>query len=287
MKGLHSIWFALILLALLAALTLWIDRTVQPPAPKHDGSTRHDPDFIVSKFSAMRTDALGNPRHSLEGTELRHFPDDDSTDIDRPQFTQYSLKKPALHAQGERGQVSSNGENVYFMDNVKIVREATRSKGELTVLTEYLHIVPDQDFIQTDRPVTILQAPRTVIHANGMEFYKKQGILNLFNRIKVHYERPDAPFAPPLTIEKIAGIKAEPVAGVASPNRQLAKTRSRPVEQKQTANAAKVAAGNAKSTASKKIVANSASKSRAARKPEIKTEKTKTRIRRNYGNPAN
>jgi lipopolysaccharide export system protein LptC len=273
MRGIPAIWFALIVLALLSALTFWIDRAVQPPQPKRDGSTRHDPDYIISHFASSRADRDGNPRFSLAGVEMRHYPDDDSTELARPVFTQFSFKKPTTRIEGQRGQVSANGENVYFMDNVKIVRAATHSKGELTVLTEYLHIVPDQDFLQTDRPVIILQAPRTVIHGNGMEYYKKEGVLKLFGNVKVHYERPDAPTAPPLKIEQVTGLKAKP-APVVNSNREFSNTQMAVVKKASRP----VAKAPAKSQPRKK---------KTVKKPVTKAGKTRTRIRRQYANQAN
>lgn len=258
MRGIPAIWFALIVLALLAALTFWIDRTVQPPPPKRDGSTRHDPDYIISNFVSSRADINGNPRFSLAGIEMRHYPDDDSTELVRPNFTQFSLQKPTTRVEGQRGLVSANGENVYFMDNVKMVRAATRSKGELTLLTEYLHIVPDQDFLQTDRPVTILQAPRTVIHGNGMQYSKKEGVLKLFGKVKVHYERPDAPPAPPLKIGQVVGAKEKQAPAIKPPRPE--------------------AKAPAKSQAKKK---------KAVKKSVTKTGKKKARIRRQYAKQAN
>lgn len=211
MRGLPAIWFALIVLALLAALTLWIDRIVQPPASKRDGSTRHDPDYIVNNFAINRTDTEGNLRYSLSGTDMRHYPDNDTTDVLKPVFHQFSIDKPTIQVQGDRGQISPNGENVYFMDNVRLVRTATPQKGELTVLTDFLHVMPDQGILKTDRPVTILQAPRTVIHATGMELDKKERTLKLLHRVKVHYERPDTSL-PPLTAEQVAGSTTVPSA---------------------------------------------------------------------------
>lgn len=268
MKSLPSIWFALIVLALLAALTYWIDRTVQPPAPKRDGSTRHDPDYIVNNFTSAKSDEKGNPRYTLSGVEMRHFPDDDSTELVKPAFSQFSLKKPTTTVSGDRGMISSNGENVYFMDNVKVVRAASAQKGELTVLTDYLHIIPDQSLIKTDREVTILQAPRTVIHATGMELNKKERSLKLFKRVKVHYERPDAPPAPPLTIRQVAGKKGAGVKASASekPKAKAARTKQNAGELK-------------KSTRKARTSSTKTGGPRAAN--------NKTRIRRHYGNSSN
>jgi len=192
MQGRSTIWFPIALLALLAGLTLWVDRVVRPPQPKIDGSSRHDPDYILSNFNTVKTDQNGNPRHRLAATEMRHFPDDDTTQLTRPRFTQYSANKPFTQIEGQRGLVTSDGENVYFMDNVIIVRGATPQKGELTVQTDYMHIIPDKELAMTERPVLIKQAPDTVIHATGMEYDKKLGILKLFKRVRVHYVKPKA-----------------------------------------------------------------------------------------------
>jgi lipopolysaccharide export system protein LptC len=193
MKGLPAIWFSLIVLALLAALTLWIDRVVIPPGPKRDGSTRHDPDYIVSNFAIHRTAPDGNLRYVLSGIDMRHYPDNDTTDVVKPIFQEFFADgKPPVNATGERGQISPNGENVYFMDNVNVVRAATPQRGELTLRTEFLHAIPDQGILKTDKPVTILQAPRTVIHATGMELDNKAHILTLKGRVKAHFERSDA-----------------------------------------------------------------------------------------------
>jgi lipopolysaccharide export system protein LptC len=216
MVGRSAILFPLALLALLAALTLWIDRLVQPPEPKPDGSSRHDPDYKLTNFSTSKTDKDGNPRYMLAAVEMAHYPDDDSTHLTRPRFTQYSATKPFTQIQGQRGMVTSDGDNVHFMDNVRVVRGATKQKGELTVLTDYLHIIPDQELVVTDRPVLIRQAPRTVIHATGMEYNKKLGTLKLFKRVKVHYERPQGKLRP-LSAPKKAAVTKKKVSGSKAP----------------------------------------------------------------------
>lgn len=255
-----AIWFPLTLLAMLAALTFWIERTVQPPQPKRDGSSRHEIDYRMNNFTTTKSDSKGNPRHVLSAVELTHYPDDDSTYLVRPRFTQYAVRKPYTQIQGQRGQVSSDGENVYFMDNVQVERGAMPGRGKMRILTEYLHIQPDEEIARTDQPVSILQEPRTVIRATGMEYNKKLRTVKLFNRVRVHYEKPGAdlpPLAAPPPLKPAAG-KA-PVA------------QARPVAaQKAPAQAAKK-----KSVKQKKAAAKTA-------KRQPKTGKTTTRIRRQY-----
>jgi lipopolysaccharide export system protein LptC len=270
MSGRSAIWFPLALLAMLAALTLWIDRTVQPPQPKIDGSSRHDPDYRVNNFSTTKSDLNGNPRYVLSASELVHYPDDDSAELARPRFTQYAINKPYTQIQGQRGQVSSNGDDVYFMDHVQLVRAATPGRGELTMLTEYLHLIPEKDLAVTDKPVSILQAPHTVVRGTGMEFNKKERTLKLFGRVHVHYEKPGA------------GTKA-----LSGPPALKAVSATR--KQRAVAVPAIDAAGAKPQAAVAKMLKKKSAPTSVKRPIQTKTQtgKTTSRIRRVYEKPAN
>ncbi len=185
-----AITFPLALLILLALLTFWINRAVQPPQPKLDGSSRHDPDYIMSNFETTQTDINGDLRYKLAAIEMRHFPDDDSTELQRPRYTQFAIGKPYTEVQGMRGFVSTDGEEVRLFDNVKVTRQAFAEKGEMTVETDYLNIRPNEELVTTDRPVIIRQAPKTVIYATGMVYEKKLKTVTLLHKVRAHYERP-------------------------------------------------------------------------------------------------
>ena len=185
-----AIFFPLVLAVALAIITFWINLTVEQQGPKIDGSTRHDPDYTMNNFVTTQTDVTGKLRYVLAAAEMVHYPDDDSTVLQRPRFTQYTTNKPYTQIEALRGYVSSNGEEIVLVDNVKVVRQAFEGKGEMQVLTEKLIILPKQDLAKTDSPVVIKQAPKTIIHATGMVFDKKNQTIKLFKRVKVHYERP-------------------------------------------------------------------------------------------------
>jgi lipopolysaccharide export system protein LptC len=210
MYGRPTILFPLALLALLALLTLWIERSVHAPQHKLEGNTRHDPDYMVNNFVTTKTDLMGNLHYVLAAVGMKHYPDDDSTELVRPRFTQYDIGKPYTQIEGQRGLVSSNGENVQFMDNVKVVRQAFKDRGEMTVLTEYLNVTPKSDIATTDKPVVIMQAPKTVVHAIGMIYDKKQRTVQLLNKVRVHYERPETP--DPLPANKAKSLNETPGA---------------------------------------------------------------------------
>lgn len=186
----QAIIFPLILAIMLALVTFWINQTVLEQGLKLDGSNRHDPDYKVYNFVTTHTGPDGKIRYMLSATEMAHYPDNDSTVLQLPRFTSYSADKPFTKIQGQRGHVSSDGEEVEFLDDVIVTRQATAEKGEMQLLTERLFLEPNKDIARTDEPVTITQAPKTVIQGVGMLFDKKNQTLTLHSRVKAHYEKP-------------------------------------------------------------------------------------------------
>lgn len=186
----YAILFPIALLGLLALLTFWINESVQPPAPKLDGSGRHDPDYIISNFETTQTDITGALRHKLAAKEMRHFPDNNSTLLQNPTYTQFAIDKPSTKLEGERGEMSDDGKLVELFGSVVMTREAFAEKGQMILETDYLKLKPNEDFFSTPKPVIIRQAPNTVIHAIGMEYDKKQETTTLLSRVRAHYDKP-------------------------------------------------------------------------------------------------
>lgn len=190
MHARSTILLPLALLAVLALLTFWIDYSVQAPTQKPAGSSRHDPDFILHNFTTTRTDENGDLRYRLTANEMRHYPDDDTTELEQPHFTRYQIDKPFTQIEGKKGFVSSDAEKIEFVDDVRVVRQAYNGKGEMVVLTDRLDVFPNEERAVTDRPVVITQEPKTVIHAVGMVYDKKKETVELGKRVKAHYEKP-------------------------------------------------------------------------------------------------
>jgi len=192
MKDRLSVWFPAGLLLLLALLTFWLDRVVQPPTPNKDGSSRHDPDYWVENFTATRMGPDGTPLHTLVAAKMMHYPDDDSTYLTRPHLTHYAKGQPPVHIDALKGQISSNGEHAYFTGDVKVMREAAPGKSELDMTTSYLHVIPDREFAQTDREVTIRDGA-TWVTGTGMELNSKTRIIRLLSRVKGQHVKSPHP----------------------------------------------------------------------------------------------
>lgn len=185
-------WFPLVLLAALAGLTFWLDSFVRPPPSGAGAAARHDPDYIVDGLSAVRTDANGRVQYSLAAERMVHYPDDDTTRLQRPRFVSYATAQAPVTITAREGLVSSEGENLYFNDDVVVMRAPYARRSEMVVRTSYLHVVPDSNLARTDRPVTITDA-NTIVEAIGLELNTETQVLRLLSRVKGTYYDPNKP----------------------------------------------------------------------------------------------
>jgi len=51
------------------------------------------------------------------------------------------------------------------------------------MVTDSLHLVPDQEIVKTDRPVTITKM-NTIVNSVGMQLNNKTGIIELHSKVK-------------------------------------------------------------------------------------------------------
>lgn len=176
-------WLPLLPLLGMLGVTYWLNQQVQPELAKPDNGKRHDPDAIMENFSAVRLNEQGTPRFIMAAKIMQHFPDDDSTLLEVPRLTALSDGHPALHLIARQGIVSSKGDEVFLHHDVEVLREASARQSELTLQTDYLRIVPDRDWADTDHAVTMVDA-RNTIHAVGMEMDNKARTLKLLSQVR-------------------------------------------------------------------------------------------------------
>ncbi len=183
----------LILVALLAALTFWLERMVHPSGRAPGAAiSRHEPDYIVEKLSAVSMNEKGAAAYTLSAVKMMHYPDDDTTVLAAPRFVSYGTAKSPVTITASEAVVSSNGQHVYFQDNVRVTRAAHEASSELLVRTDFLHVVPDRNIARTDRTVTITDAATTVT-AVGFEINSETRVMKLQSRVRGTYDPARAP----------------------------------------------------------------------------------------------
>lgn len=185
----------LALIALLAALTYWLDQVAQPPPPRADPAMRNDPDYIVEGLSAMTFNQAGSAEYTLSAEKMVHYPAADETVLLRPLFVSYGSAKAPVTITANEARVSSDGENVYFRDDVRVTRAPYGRNSELLVQTDFMHVIPDANVAKTHRPVTVTEAATTVT-AVGLEINSETHVIRLLSNVQGTYDPRKAPHRP-------------------------------------------------------------------------------------------
>jgi lipopolysaccharide export system protein LptC len=175
-------WLPLLPLIGLLGVTYWLNLQVQPGTAKPDRSKLHDPDAIVENFSATSLNEKGVPSFVMAAKRMLHYSDDDSTTLEEPRVTMLSPGQPAIHAAAKHAIISSKGDEVILQDGVEMQRAANKRQGGFELQTDYLRIIPKQNLVDSDRPVTIVDA-HNIVHAVGMELDNNTRTLKLLSQV--------------------------------------------------------------------------------------------------------
>ncbi|MFA4970224.1 MAG: LPS export ABC transporter periplasmic protein LptC [Sulfuritalea sp.] len=191
MKDRTASLFPLVMLLLLAALTLWLNRVIQADTPR--GPQRHDPDYWVERFEVRRFDIDGKLQHTLVAARLLHYPDDDTTVVTTPHITYH--QQPPSEVSARTGYIGRDGKQVDLVDEVRVIRHGATGDSPPTVLeTRTLKVFPDDERGTTNDPVVITQG-KSVMRGTGLDIDNRSGITVLRGRVTgtLHRNRTETP----------------------------------------------------------------------------------------------
>jgi lipopolysaccharide export system protein LptC len=157
MKHWHSHFLPIVVLTVLAALSFWLQSTVDRGETKNDGKFRHDPDATAENFTVRRFNQKGKIKYRLAAPYLVHYPDDDSSELRSPILTTYREEGSQIVVVGDHAKVTSKGGTIYLWDNVSVTRAAMPDRPEMVARMPDLTAEPDAGIAFTSSPVEITQ----------------------------------------------------------------------------------------------------------------------------------
>jgi lipopolysaccharide export system protein LptC len=163
--------------ALLALATYWLQFVVSNEHPAGLGNDRGDPDAIVEHFHVDKFNDKGRLAMSLDADELMHYPQDDSADLKQPRVRFVSPGRDSTW-RSDKARVTERGDHIQLIDNVRGVRIGTDTIPDQVLTTSEANLRSDDEIVDINKPLVLTQ-DTTRINAAGGQWNNLDGLLRL------------------------------------------------------------------------------------------------------------
>lgn len=184
-----------VILALGGALTLasfWaLEVMRQAITDTTPAAPRTEPDYYVERFNLVRMSKTGEAQYDITGKRLIHNPVDDTHVVDMPVVINMSPGRPPMTSRAQRAVLDQNNSKVHLYEDVQVDRPAAPDLNRFHLASQYLLLLPDDDVMQTDKPVEIVLGSLKLT-GTGMYANNATRQLNLSSNVHATYQAPAA-----------------------------------------------------------------------------------------------
>jgi lipopolysaccharide export system protein LptC len=179
-----SVYLPVILMGVIALGTYWLARNSPTLGPAQNRvAPTHDPDAFMRRFSVRSFDVNGRLKSEVHGTEGRHYPDTDTTEIDQPRLRAIGERGEVTLASARRAVSNADGSEVQLFGDAVITREASidaagRVQPRMEFRGDFLHAFMNTERVTSNKPVVLVRGDNKFT-ADSMEFDNITQVLQL------------------------------------------------------------------------------------------------------------
>jgi lipopolysaccharide export system protein LptC len=145
---------SLLLIVALAGFGWWLS-TIGEQESRPEQAELHYPDYYASDLVSVRYNQDGLPQHRLKSVAMRHFADDDTTELEHPIFWQYAAGAAPWRVTATSATLYGNNNKIFMPGEVQIDHAASNGKRPYQITTSDLWAHPDSGYVSTKQRVQI------------------------------------------------------------------------------------------------------------------------------------
>jgi lipopolysaccharide export system protein LptC len=159
--------FPLAAVAIFAALTYWLDARVTNSAVARNKAALTSPDHFMERFTIERTSPQGRVDQVIVGERASHFPNNNTTVIETPNYQSNVEGKAPLTVKATRGVMFNDStkkgiEQADFSGKVVAVQGAHQGRDPIRYESETLTVFPKTQRAQTKDVTKTISGDRVV-----------------------------------------------------------------------------------------------------------------------------
>lgn len=146
-------------------------------------------DYYVENVNTREWDDSGKLKRTLTSPRIEHDPKAQLNFITSPKNLSYRADNSQVQITANEGVTLDDNSRTDLAGNV-IVHDNPTSESGTKLLTEQLSIYPQDDYAETDQPVTISSTSGN-LKGTGMDLHFEKQVLNLHSNVKGIYHEVD------------------------------------------------------------------------------------------------
>lgn len=175
--------FSIVLLTCLAAFISWLGKFGEPLSTTPGVDFFRQPDYIIENISGARVDHDNTIHRVFHAKEMFHYLNQEITQLEQVRFLNIEPDTPPFRVFADRAELHDNGEHIFLKGNVIVIRGADEDNEKITLKTDTLHLIPEEDMAKTDKSVVITRL-NTTVQAIGLELDNHTGMIELLSRVR-------------------------------------------------------------------------------------------------------
>jgi lipopolysaccharide export system protein LptC len=183
-------YLPLLLMGVLALGTWWLVKNTPLLLPEGPAqSLRHEPDYTMHQFSVHRFANDGRLKAQVEGDTLRHYPDDDTVEINQVRLRAIGPSGTVTRAVAKQALTNGDGSEVQLRGNARVQRDAQGNEETTVFTSDFLHAFLNTEEVRSHLPV-VLQRGGTQITGDSLAYDNLNRVVSVNGRVKATFAQP-------------------------------------------------------------------------------------------------
>lgn len=177
-----------LLLASFALVTTWLVRNLEKDLSTSPQLSDQIPDYILYHFQSVQLNEQGYLKSRLMAEKMVHYLQA-KTELTTPTMTFYQHQQPLWIIQAERGEVSSDDNEIWLLGQTHWQRYTANQIKELEIITRDVRLQRDTQYAETALATQIVSAYGET-HSVGMRVFLPQEQIELLSQVRGTYVLP-------------------------------------------------------------------------------------------------
>ena len=176
-------WKLISVLILVAAFSYWaLEKLTEDSAAKLN-KLAHYPDYYMENFTTLTMNQDGTPKNRLNAVYMAHYPDDNTSELHKPELEIFRIDRPPIMVTADNGWVTSNNDVILLSGNVYLHQNDEFGNLKVELIAEDARVLVDQKYAETDKAATLI-TKRSVTNSIGMRAYLQEQRMEFLSNVQ-------------------------------------------------------------------------------------------------------